>query len=300
MPFAALKVIRPVVNAASSLAPRLVGNLAFKAFCIPPKPRRLTETQAQLTDRALRRLQDGETLRLAYHGTTFPGGDIAAWRFASVTKPARGVVALVHGWTSRAAFMSAFVEPLTEAGFDVVLLDLPGHGASPGRTLHVSNGIAALHALHRATGPWAGLVGHSFGGALAVAFASGAVAGFPPVAVGRLALISAPHSMPAIFRMFGSAIGLSPRGQEYLDANVLRLSGRDLASFECDRLLASVGVPTVVVHAPDDREVPVESAQAYAAAGPHVTLKLLPGLGHRRILYSPAAAREVTGFVAAA
>jgi alpha-beta hydrolase superfamily lysophospholipase len=42
------------------------------------------------------------------------------------------LVLLAHGWSSCAARLVDFVEPLMSAGFQVVGFDAPGHGASSG------------------------------------------------------------------------------------------------------------------------------------------------------------------------
>ena len=290
MAYEALRVIRPLVKVGSRLAPRLTGNLAFRAFCTPPKANGMDETQRKLIGRAEARMDHAERSRIPVEG-----GEVQAYRFRTQAAESRGAVLLIHGWSGRAAFMSAFVEPLNEAGFDVLALDLPGHGLSSGRTLHVPLGIAALHAMHGRFGPWRGVVAHSFGGALATSLVSGAVPRFPAIAVERLVLIATPSSIPELFAWFGAAIGLSDRSREALDANVLRLAGRELRHFEGDALLRQAGVPSLVLHATDDKEVGFGNAERLASAGPHVTLKPLRGLGHRRILYAPqtvAAARE--------
>jgi pimeloyl-ACP methyl ester carboxylesterase len=204
---------------------------------------------------------------------------------------------LIHGWTGRAAFMSAFFEPLNQAGFDVIALDLPGHGHSSGRTLHIPMGIAALHALRAITGPWHGIVAHSFGGALATSLVSGAVAGFPALPVQRLVLVATPHSMPQIFQWFGSMIGLDERGQHWMNANVVRLAGRELEAFEGVALMRAANIPTLLLHAPDDKEVAFASAEALATAGDNMVLHPLPGLGHRRILYAPTTVEAARAFL---
>jgi pimeloyl-ACP methyl ester carboxylesterase len=50
----------------------------------------------------------------------------------------------------------------------------------------------------------------------------------------------------------------------------------------------------LIIHAPDDKEVPVREARAYAACAPNARLFLADGLGHRRIL----ADREVRARIA--
>ena len=292
MAFEALRVIRPLVKVGSRFAPRLTGNLAFRAFCTPPRAGGISGAQRKLIDRAERRMAQAERQRLR-----FEGGEVQAYRFRTEASQSRGTVALIHGWTGRAAFMSAFIEPLNANGFDVVALDLPGHGRSSGRTLHVPLGMAALHALHRHYGPWQAIVAHSFGGALANVLVAGGVPRFPAIQVDRMVLIGTPSSMPEIFAWYGEAIGLSTSGRHWLDANVLRLSGRELAAFEGDAMLREAGTPTLVLHAPDDKEVSFSNATRLASAGPHVTLEPLQGLGHRRILYAPQTVEAVRAFL---
>jgi pimeloyl-ACP methyl ester carboxylesterase len=292
-----LKVIRQLVRAGSAVAPRLTANVAFERFCTPMRPR-LSDAERATLHKAQARLADASVADVAYQGRGFPGGTIRSYAFAAPAQPSRGTVVLLHGWTGRAAFMTAFVGPLTEAGFDVVTCDLPGHGESSGRKLHIPLAVAALQALHARTGPWHGIIGHSFGGAIAPALIGGLVESQPPVPVRRLALIAAPHSMPQLFHGFGRAIGLSARSQGWFDAHVKRLAGRELASFESADVLRQTRVPTLVLHAPNDKEVPFSCAEALAASGGDVTLKALPGLGHRRILYAPATVSASATFMA--
>ncbi|MGL4438405.1 MAG: alpha/beta hydrolase [Bosea sp. (in: a-proteobacteria)] len=283
-----LQVIRQLVRAGSVIAPRLTGNLMFDRFCTPPRLPNLSEGERKATDQAKDRLRDATITDVAYNGRGFPDGTIRTFAFASARMPSRGKVLLLHGWTGRAIFMTAFVAPLTDAGFDVIACDLPGHGEASGQRLHIPLAIAALQALHATTGPWHGIIGHSFGGAIAPALIGGLVEPHPRLPIKRLVLIAAPHSMPQLFHGFGRFIGLNDQSQHWFDANVKRLTGRELATFETVDVLRTTQTPTLVLHAPNDKEVSFASAEAIAASGDHVTLKALPGLGHRRILYAPA------------
>ena len=77
---------------------------------------------------------------------------------------------------------------------------------------------------------------------------------------------------------------------------VRRIAGRPLDDFVGSRQLAETPVPTLVIHAPDDREVPPGHAELYAQAGDHVRLRWAPGLGHRRILSDPSDRGGCAGF----
>jgi hypothetical protein len=104
------------------------------------------------------------------------------------------------------------------------------------------------------------------------------VEGQPAIETSQLVSIAAPHSMPRIFQGFGASAGLMARSQSWCDANVRRLTGRDLTTFETVDVLQRTQTPTLVLHTPNDRQVSLDSAEAPVAAGDRVTLKVLPVL----------------------
>ncbi len=209
-----------------------------------------------------------------------------------------GTVLVLHGWRSRTEYMKSLIEAYRDAGFRVMSLDLPGHGGSAGRRLNLATAVRAAHVAGEWFGPFAAVVGHSFGGSVAVNAVAGSIVGIPPLAASKLVLISAPSSMPDLFQDFGRYINLGPRTQSAMVDQVRRIAGRPLDEFVGSRQLAEAAVPTLVIHAPDDREVAADHAELFAAAGDHVQLRWAPGLGHRRILSDPAIVADALGFVA--
>lgn len=291
----ALRLIRPLVRLSSFVAPRAAGHLAFKAFCTPPraKPR---PARTGAVKSAQQRL-DGATR----HAIPYPCGSVATYVFepsdaAEFEAPAPTVL-LLHGWTSEAAFMTAFVAPLLEAGFRVVAYDLPAHGASTGAELNIPLGVASLAAVAHAFGPIHAIVTHSFGGAIAMAALAGSVPGQPAVSARRLAMIAAPSSVAQITRQFGATIGLGRRGQAALERRIHVVAGNPVEAFEGRDQLAAIALPTLLIHCRDDRELGFHHAQALAKAGPLVTLEPMKGVGHRRILQAKPVVESVTRFV---
>ena len=289
-----MPLVRAATGLASAIAPERTGRRAFDLFATPPAPRDL-DGFGERVARARALLETGRREDLP-----FAGEAIATWTFEPPDRagdaPPAPTVVLVHGWTSRAAFMAAFVGPLVASGHRVVAVDLPAHGESGGRHLHLGIAVDALLAVHARTGPWRGIVAHSFGGAVATALADGTVGGRPPVALERLALLAAPESVPAIFAGFGRTVGLGARAQAAMDARVDEIAGRPLGDFRGAAMLGRLRLPTLVVHAPDDREVDFDEALALAAAGDFVRLERVEGAGHRRILYDPRAVDAVAAF----
>ncbi|RST79476.1 alpha/beta fold hydrolase [Aquibium carbonis] len=289
-----LSVIRSTFRVADHLAPVLAGRAAFELFCRTPDPTRLNDKERRAIAQASAFMEEAR-----HHRLPIRSGHVVAHDFRPPQgTPFRRTVLVLHGWRSRTEHMAALVDALRRAGSRVVALDLPGHGASSGRRLTMANAVEAASAAGDWFGPFAAVVGHSFGGAVAVNAVTGSIPRFAPVTTDRLVLISAPNSMPAYFADFGRMLSLGPRAQTALFDHVERIAGRPLERFVGASQLAEVEVPTLVIHAPDDKEVSAEDAKAYAAAGRHVRLVWAPGLGHRRIVAGPGVLAELAGFVA--
>ena len=289
-----VKVIRAVFGVAEHVSPKLAGRVAFELFCRTPNPKTMTAGEARAVNRAA-----GFMSEARHHRIPAKRGCIAVHEFRPLQGSRnKGTVLVVHGWRSRTEFMKGIVASYRDAGFRVVSLDLPGHGASTGRRLTMASAVDAVRITADWFGPFAGIAGHSFGGAVAVNAVTGSVAGVAEVDAAKLVLIAAPSSMPAIFDNFFRFVGLGPRSQAVVEEKVRRIAGRPLPEFVGSMLLAQMPVPTLVVHAPDDREVPAWHAEDYAQAGQHVRLHWAPGLGHRRILSDPGVIGAALGFVA--
>lgn len=286
-------VTRTAVAIASAIAPQATGRAAFWLCCRTSRPPSGENAQVK---RAEKRLSGAVRTRIE-----FGSGSVETYTFPPSPNAVRrrGTIALVHGWTGSAAFMAAFAAPLIAEGFEVVAVDLPGHGASPGRYLHVPLAVEALHAVHEKTGPWHGIAAHSFGGLAALALVSGTVAHIPPVPIERLALIGSPHDASFIFSYLGRTLGLGPKAQAAMNDMVLEVAGRPIEDFDGVAMMRSSGVRALILHAPDDREVPYACAEELAKAEGLATLTPVPGAGHRRILYAPAAIELVGAFMSA-
>jgi pimeloyl-ACP methyl ester carboxylesterase len=288
-----LKVIRGVFGAVEHVAPGLGGRAAFELFCRTPNVNKLTEAERRAIARAASFMREAR-----HHRLKAGAGGVAVHEFRPEPGGAPlGSILVVHGWRSRTEYMRALIEGFRDAGYRVFSLDLPGHGQSLGRRLTMVHAVEAARLADDWFGPFAAVVGHSFGGAVAASAAAGWVAGIAPVRAGRLVLIAAPSSLPALFGDFSRRLNVGPRSQGVMARQVRRLSGRALETFVGGRQLAEAKLPTLVVHAPDDREVSADHARDYAGAGDHVELQWAEGLGHRRILADPGVVARAVAFV---
>ena len=129
-------------------------------------------------------------------------GPVAVYAWGPAAAPA---VVLVHGWEHRASFWRAWVQPLVRAGYQVVALDGPAHGASGGRQTTLVEFGSAVQAVVNAVGEVRAIVAHSFGAA--------SVAGLPVQLAGgaplpRLVLLSAPLNPRVVAARFADFLGL--------------------------------------------------------------------------------------------
>ena len=116
-------------------------------------------------------------------------------------------VLLVHGWGGNQGQMSSFIDPLREAGYRVITVDLPSHGESPtgayGSTTTIAEMADAITATVVHFGGVHGVIAHS-GGASALGYAMRR-----KLRVDRAVLL-APMAAPTRYlEQFGAMFGLS-------------------------------------------------------------------------------------------
>jgi pimeloyl-ACP methyl ester carboxylesterase len=211
------------------------------------------------------------------------------------------VVYLMHGWGGAGVQLSAFVEPLRQAGFRVVRFDAPSHGRSDpgacgsGRT-HGVEFAAALSAVMQRFGAADTVIAHSMGVLPSLLVRR---AGLP---VGRLVLIAPVRDLGGHLDRFATLVGMGPRTRRAMDHHIAELIGEPVAGMDVRRLADHAGpIPLLVVHDRGDRETghahSIQLAERWA--GP-ATMISTDGLGHRRILTEPLVVDEVVNFIGSA
>ena len=96
------------------------------------------------------------------------GSRVVGQRFEPV-QPAKGVVHIVHGYLDHTGIQEPLIRLLTQNGFTVRSIDLPGHGVSQGARAQI-NGMRhyfdALDAWLKGQNKPLRIIGHSMGGAV--------------------------------------------------------------------------------------------------------------------------------------
>jgi len=262
------RLISHGVRLLDAVAPEAAQRLAFELFGTPQRRR---EKPFILGHR---------------FSVTGEGPDLAVWDWGEGR-----TVLLVHGWNGNGAQLSGFVAPLLRAGYYVAAPDLPAHGDSAGTRTHVIDMADALLRVGRRIGPVHAVIAHSLGAAATViALAEG-------LGAERAVLIAPPTDLPRYARGFARMIGLSPRSAAGMVSRIDEILG-GRSAIDLLRLAGRQRARALVVHDPEDREVPFADARALANAWPGASLLSLSGAGHTRALRHPEVISRAVGFVA--
>ncbi len=287
------KIIRSVFRAGEFIAPTATGKAALKLFCLTKNPNKLTAGEKRANDRAAKLMDEARKHRL-----NISRGWVAAYDFRpEIYDPSAPTTLIVHGWRSRTEHMAGLIRMARDLGYRVISIDLPGHGKSSGRQINMANAVEAIKTAETWFGPFETMIGHSFGGAAVCNAAYGSIRQYTPVNTNRMVLISAPNRMKRIFELFGKAVGLGKKSQAVMEIQVMRLSGNPIEVFDGEAQLAQMRVPTLIAHAPDDKQVEFSGAEAMARAGSHVRLIPADGLGHARIISDSKILAEIAAFM---
>lgn len=235
---------------------RVIPSVTFKAWLTPPPIGRST---------AARDRQDVSDLAPVFFG------GVAGYEIGS------GPVAIAaHGWGGRTAQMSAIARRLADAGYRVIIPQLPGYAGGP--STDIKRAAATLRAVVDDVGEPGLVVAHSFAAmVLRLAFSESA----PP----RVVLVAPALDVRDALDTFGDRLRLLPSARLGLRR---RLETWDPALWPN---MASVhpsqlpGAEILVVHDPNDTDTPFARSAELAAIRPNTSIVAIEDAGHSRILF---------------
>jgi len=229
---------------------------------------------------------------------------------------------LLHGWGVSSQSLAG-VQEMLGGTHRAVALDLPGFGwserppAAWGTAEYARHVVGVMEALGMAR---AAVVGHSFGGRVAIRMAVEhtphvarlvlvASAGIRPprgvryqVRVKTVKLVRALFGLPVWGRLGRRLIArLTERvgSRDYRTAGAMRPTLVKLVNEDLGPLLPAIRVPTLILWGDRDQEVPRSAMDRMAAAIPGARMVVFPGAGHFPFQDAPEAfARELRAFMA--
>ncbi len=269
----AQSVARRAIRLISCLSPIWAADLGLKLFTTPLRRRkpRILPVGVQIQSKS------------------FKGKNIAIYNFGISLKK----VLLIHGWEGAATDFSHFFEPLEDYGFEVVAVDLPGHGQSSFSQLNAVTVAELIVELEKEYGPFCAVIGHSFG-----AFSLGyTLSHFPQFSGIPFVSIGSPTKLKTVITNFVNVLGLSPLQLQYINARIEKDFNIKVNDFELGKFLKSHSGPCMVVHDRLDTIVPVERLTDIKKQTNAPKYLITEGLGHNRILRDIHVVEDIRTFI---
>ncbi len=273
---ASLRIIRLAFSLLGPMFPRLMGRWAIKLWF---RTRRFPESAA------------GKKFTASAQRETLLVDDIPV----AVYKRGNGpIVLFVHGWSGRGSQAAAFADDLVAAGYQVIAIDAPGHGNTPGDSTNILECAAVLLEFSRHYGAVHGVITHSFGGmVLAYAMHNG-------MWVDRAVCISAPAHVDYLIESFAETLAIPAAVIQDMHRRMNeRFDEKVWASISTVLNVRELDVPALIIHDVDDHSVPWEQGKIIANAWPGARFMKTSGLGHGRILRDPAVVAAAVEFIKA-
>ena len=262
--------IRRGINGLQVLSPALAAVAARELFLRPQRPTYRRDQEALLAS-----------------STRDSVGDLAIYRWG---RGAPRVLAL-HGWQGHAGQWAPFVETLLRLGGEVVALDGPAHGASPGPHASPFSFTDALMRVDRVLGPFDVGIVHSMGGAAtALAVSRG-------LRVKRAVLLGAPARLDWVLQATAKQLGLSSSTTGLFLKEVERAVDVPISHGDIGSATQNAGIPALIIHDQRDREIPFEHAKHFSNNWPRCELVPTEGLGHRRTMTDSSIHQRVFEFL---
>ena len=200
-------------------------------------------------------------------------------------------VLLAHGWESRRTHWAAFVPLFVESGYQVVSMDAPAHGDSPGEQVSVLQYGLSILRLGQELGPLASVIGHCFGGSAAT------IACRHGLQTHCAILISTPSSISTLCVNWAIKNGVTSEGIPRFLELVAQKVGVHVNDLDISRVASELSHPALVIHDQGDDEIPLSEAMAIAAAWKGSKLLVTERYGHNRILIAKDVIRQAIAFI---
>lgn len=198
------------------------------------------------------------------------------------------VILGVHGWAGAGIQFGAWVNPLVEAGYRVVVFDAPAHGRAQGDSTDLFEMAEVTAAVAASVGRVHGILAHSMGClAVARAIADGLHCQY-------LVMLAPPVSLSAVMHKLGQQLGLS---QEVLAVHLKLMEERFGESvweqLDLETLSRSLTQRGLIVIDEDDVSVAPRESEQVNVSWENAQMLRTRGLGHHRLLWSPLVMESV-------
>ncbi len=246
---------------------------ALQVFSYPRKGRLNPDQEAYLSQARQQRIAFEDGLIKLYH-----------WEG---TGP---FILLLHGWESNAWRWKHIIEPLKKKNYNIIAIDAPAHGASDGKYFTAVKYSKVITQVMEFYEP-AIVMAHSVGAMATIYQESKAQHEF----LKKLVLLGGPNSLEVIMRGYQKVTGFNQKVYGSLNNLLKKTYDFKIEEFNTADFAAMIKVPTLIVHNPDDKIVPIEAFYQIKEKMPHAESFVSPTGGHS--LHTPEVVERVMAFL---
>jgi hypothetical protein len=222
--------------------------------------------------------------------------------FFSPKKPVKRVFVL-HGWISRAEHMMNIIRDLYHQNIEVVAIDLPAHGKSPGLQLGWKDTVKIILDVQERYGKFDFAVGHSYGGAMLLTSLGISNLGFDEfekdLILPKLILLGSPTKVDTPVRLLSKITRLNEGQKHKIYQRII--SHDQVAPEHLDGVYLQKNYPTktefLCIHSINDKVIPHSDAIHLKQLGDRVQLITKEKLGHLKILNNQSVLDDIRQFI---
>ena len=184
-------------------------------------------------------------------------------------------VLLIHGWESNTWRWHKLLEKLTQAEYNVIAFDAPGHGYSSGEYLYVPLYAEVLEHMVQTYKP-DHLIGHSVGG-MTILYNEYEN---PNDTIEKIVTIASPSEFHEIIGHFQNLLGLSHRMLEALETYIKKRFGFTIREFSSSKFVSTNSKKGLLFHDRWDKITPFHASERVHAVWKESIFYSTEGLGH--------------------
>lgn len=266
------------IKAIAVVNTRKAAEIAFNLFCTPysGKPKR----------KAPAIFHRAEQLTLHLNNLIIRG-----WKWQPENANGQKIL-IVHGFDSCSYKFDRYIQPLKQAGFEVIAYDAPAHGISDGKTINAIIYRDTLLAINKAHHNIDIIIAHSLGG-LAATLAAEQLNNLT-----KLVLIAPVTETQTAINNFFSFLPVGDAIKQEMINYIVELRNLPITYYSLSRAIQDISQPVLWLHDEDDWICPFKDVvQVMQQKPPHVQFYVTKGLGHSKIYRDVTVHKTIIRFI---
>ncbi len=252
------KIVGSYLNVLSYFSADYAANKALHLFSTPRKGF-LNEKQHTFLNTATQKLLYYDDLPImTYH-----------WKGNNKT------LLLVHGWESNSARWKKKIKPFLDAGFNIVALDAPAHGASGSKVFNALLYSEFINVVVKKHNPEI-IIGHSVGGMSSVFFQQK----YQHKSIEKIVLLGSPSEFKDILKRYIEMLGYNKKIESQLNTVIFDQFGAHPEAFSTAKFIKSISSQSLIIHDTKDTIIPFSDAELISKNHKNSYLISTTGLGH--------------------